>query len=145
MSDPASERRKPGIGRRRLLTVSALSVGAGVLTAAASAVGIVRLAQADRSTVPSGPGDPTTALPSTSTLEAQPTATAGEEAISAMSSAGASASNGFVHPGMLHTQADFDRIAAKVTAAAQPWQAGMDRLAGNGHSQSTWRARPLRR
>jgi hypothetical protein len=46
------------------------------------------------------------------------------------------------HPGMLHTQADFDRMAAKVKANAQPWTAGWNRLAANSHSQSTWKANP---
>jgi hypothetical protein len=46
------------------------------------------------------------------------------------------------HPGLLHTQADFDRMAAKVTANAQPWTAGWDRLIANSHSQSTWKANP---
>ncbi|MBW8804300.1 MAG: cell wall anchor protein [Catenulispora sp. 13_1_20CM_3_70_7] len=43
---------------------------------------------------------------------------------------------------MLHTQADFDRMAAKVAAGAQPWQSGWDRLTANGHSHSGWKARP---
>jgi hypothetical protein len=46
------------------------------------------------------------------------------------------------HPGLLHTQADFDRMAAKVKANAQPWTAGWNRLAANSHSQSTWKANP---
>lgn len=44
---------------------------------------------------------------------------------------------------MLHTQADFDRMAAKVKAGAQPWKGGWDKLVANGHSQSTWKARPM--
>jgi len=44
---------------------------------------------------------------------------------------------------MLHTQADLDRMAAKVSAKAQPWTAGWNRLTANSHSQSTWKARPL--
>src|SRR5207248_3717160 len=31
------------------------------------------------------------------------------------------ATGGFVHPGCLSTQADLDRMKAKVAAAAQPW------------------------
>lgn len=34
----------------------------------------------------------------------------------------------FVHPGCLSTQADLDRMKAKVAAGAQPWKAGYDRL-----------------
>lgn len=43
---------------------------------------------------------------------------------------------------MLHTQADIDRMAAKVAAGAQPWKAGWDRLVANAHSRAGWRARP---
>ncbi|MFI9848650.1 AbfB domain-containing protein [Nonomuraea sp. NPDC051941] len=54
-----------------------------------------------------------------------------------------SAAAAFKHPGLLHTQADFDRIAAAVQAGAQPYKSGWDRLVANGHSKSTWKARPL--
>jgi len=47
------------------------------------------------------------------------------------------------HPGMLHTSADFDRMAAQVAAGAAPWKAGWDRLVANGHAQSTWTPRPV--
>ncbi|GAB3753440.1 putative Ig domain-containing protein [Spirosoma pomorum] len=43
----------------------------------------------------------------------------------------------FVHPGLLHRQADFDRIKAKVAAGAQPWKAGWDVLVANGNSSLT--------
>jgi hypothetical protein len=43
---------------------------------------------------------------------------------------------------MLHTRADFERMAAKVAAGAQPWRAGWERLVANPHSQSGWQARP---
>ncbi|WP_205323804.1 RICIN domain-containing protein [Glycomyces sp. YM15] len=49
----------------------------------------------------------------------------------------------FAHPGALHTQADLDRMAAKVDAGAQPWKAGWDKLVANAHSQSTWTPRPV--
>ena len=49
--------------------------------------------------------------------------------------------SGITYPGLLHTQADFDRMAAKVRVGAQPWQAGWDRLVANPHSQSTWKPR----
>ena len=37
----------------------------------------------------------------------------------------------FVHPGALSTQADLNRMAAKVTAGAQPWKGSWDILVGN--------------
>ncbi|MEV0616749.1 alginate lyase family protein [Nonomuraea sp. NPDC050404] len=46
------------------------------------------------------------------------------------------------HPGLLHSKADLDRVAARVSAGAQPWKAGWDRLLANAHAQSTWRANP---
>lgn len=49
----------------------------------------------------------------------------------------------FAHPGMLHTQADLERMAAKVKAGAAPYTAGFARLTANRHSQSTWRPNPL--
>jgi hypothetical protein len=49
----------------------------------------------------------------------------------------------FAHPGLLHTEADFHRMRAKVRAKDQPWLAGWDKLVANSHSQSTWRPNPL--
>ncbi|PRY57656.1 alginate lyase family protein [Glycomyces artemisiae] len=47
-----------------------------------------------------------------------------------------------VHPGLLHTQADFDRMKAKVNAGLEPWLSGWNKLIANSHAQSTWTARP---
>jgi hypothetical protein len=47
----------------------------------------------------------------------------------------------FVHPGVMHTQADFDRMRAKVNANAQPWKGSWDLLVASAHSQSTWTPR----
>lgn len=41
----------------------------------------------------------------------------------------------FVHPGLLHTEADFDRMRTKVNASAQPWLDGWNALTSNGYSQ----------
>lgn len=38
---------------------------------------------------------------------------------------------GFTHPGCLSTQADLERMAAKVAAGEQPWKGSWDRLVGN--------------
>jgi hypothetical protein len=53
------------------------------------------------------------------------------------------AGTSFAHPGMLHTQADLDRMRAMVNAGKQPWQAGWDRLVANSHSAAGWTPRPL--
>lgn len=49
---------------------------------------------------------------------------------------------GAVHPGMLHTEADFTRMRDKVNASAQPWKGSWDLLAASTNSQSTWGPRP---
>ncbi len=48
----------------------------------------------------------------------------------------------FVHPGCLSTQADLDRMKAKIAANAQPWKAGYDMLAANSHSSASYTAYP---
>ncbi|MFF6873862.1 alginate lyase family protein [Streptomyces sp. NPDC012474] len=47
-----------------------------------------------------------------------------------------------VHPGLLHTGADLDRMAAKVKAGARPYTAGFAKLTANRHAQSGWRPNP---
>ncbi|MDX3452920.1 alginate lyase family protein [Streptomyces sp. ME02-8801-2C] len=47
-----------------------------------------------------------------------------------------------VHPGMLHTREDLDRMAKKVKAGAAPYTAGFARLTANRHAQSGWTANP---
>lgn len=43
---------------------------------------------------------------------------------------------GFVHPGALHTSADFSRMTTQVNASAQPWLDGWNKLVANSHSSS---------
>ena len=52
-------------------------------------------------------------------------------------------SRSFVHPGLLHTEADFTRMREKVAAQAQPWLAGWNALTSNGRSQLNGTPRPL--
>ncbi|MFJ5993588.1 alginate lyase family protein [Streptomyces sp. NPDC092370] len=47
-----------------------------------------------------------------------------------------------VHPGLLHTRADLDRMAAGVRAGARPYAAGFAKLTANRHAQSGWQANP---
>jgi hypothetical protein len=49
---------------------------------------------------------------------------------------------GFIHPGLLHTQADFDRMKAKVAANASPWVDGWDVLVANGHASLSYTPNP---
>jgi hypothetical protein len=49
----------------------------------------------------------------------------------------------FVHPGLLHTEADFTRMRTKVNASAQPWKGSWDVLVANSHSQLGYTARPV--
>ena len=46
----------------------------------------------------------------------------------------------YTHPGLLHTAADFSRMATKVAAGAQPWTGGYAVLTANSHSANTWTA-----
>jgi hypothetical protein len=48
----------------------------------------------------------------------------------------------FLHPGLLHTQADFDRMKEKVAADASPWSDGWKMLTANNHASLTWNPNP---
>jgi alginate lyase len=48
----------------------------------------------------------------------------------------------FVHPGLLHTQQDFDRMRVKVAQGDQPWTAGWQRLLANRHASPNWKPNP---
>jgi hypothetical protein len=48
----------------------------------------------------------------------------------------------FVHPGGLHTEADFARMRAKVAAGAQPWLSGWAMLTNNSHAQLSYTPNP---
>jgi hypothetical protein len=47
------------------------------------------------------------------------------------------------HPGLLHTQADLDRMHQKVYANQEPWLSGWNRLIQNSHSWPGWTPRPV--
>lgn len=71
-------------------------------------------------------------------------ATAGAVAIgTALAAPQASAAGAsLVHPGLLHTRTDLDRMAKQVKAGAAPYAAGFARLTANSHAQSGWTANP---
>ena len=54
----------------------------------------------------------------------------------------AATSTSFVHPGLLHTQADFDRMRQKVAASAAPWIEGWNKLTANSHASLSWTPNP---
>ncbi|MFI1357855.1 alginate lyase family protein [Streptomyces sp. NPDC020898] len=71
-------------------------------------------------------------------------ATAGAVAIGTSLAAPQAAAVGasLVHPGLLHTRTDLDRMAKQVKANAAPYTAGFTRLTANRHAQSGWTANP---
>ncbi|MGF6929109.1 hypothetical protein QFZ48_004609 [Chitinophaga sp. W2I13] len=48
----------------------------------------------------------------------------------------------FVHPGLLHKQADLDRMKTKVAEKAEPWMSGWNKLLTNSHAALTWQPNP---
>ncbi|MDQ6417912.1 AbfB domain-containing protein [Paenibacillus sp. LHD-117] len=53
----------------------------------------------------------------------------------------AAAAPAFAHPGLLHTQADFDRMTQMVNAGTQPYLDGWNQLVNSPLSQSGWTPR----
>jgi hypothetical protein len=51
-------------------------------------------------------------------------------------------SSAFVHPGLLHTQADFDRMAQKVAINASPWIDSWNFLIKNYHASLSYNPNP---
>lgn len=49
---------------------------------------------------------------------------------------------GFIHPGVLHTQADFDRVKAKLTAGETPWTTAYNKLMTSPHVNLNWQPNP---
>lgn len=65
----------------------------------------------------------------------------------ALIGAGASAwagsdAHALVHPGLLHTQKDFDRMRARVAHGDEPWAAGWQKLIANRHASLQWKPNP---
>jgi RNA polymerase sigma factor (sigma-70 family) len=137
------------VGRRRLLKAAVFG-GAGVGVAGVAAAMMSKTAPTAQATsilTPKTSGAPLTTAASASPSASASASVTHSEHPSATAHAAASASatptaTGFVHPGLLHTDADFARMTAKVNAGAQPWAAGWKRLTGSSLSQSTWKANP---
>lgn len=47
----------------------------------------------------------------------------------------------FTHPGLLHTQADLDRMRQRVAAGEEPWKSGFEKLRRDGQSRADWKLR----
>jgi hypothetical protein len=47
----------------------------------------------------------------------------------------------FVHPGLLHTRTDLDRMRERVAAEQEPWKSGFDKLRSHEQSRSDWKLR----
>ncbi len=50
-------------------------------------------------------------------------------------------SKGFVHPGLLHTRADLDRMKDMVARGTEPWRAGYEKLKVHPASRADWKLR----
>lgn len=47
----------------------------------------------------------------------------------------------FVHPGLLHTERDFERVRANLAQGREPWVQGWQRLTSNRHAAPDWAPR----
>lgn len=54
-----------------------------------------------------------------------------------------SAARTFVHPGLLQSQADFDRIIKQIAAGSKPTVAGWQMLVSNKHASLSYKPRPV--
>ena len=48
----------------------------------------------------------------------------------------------FIHPGLLHSNRDFERMRVNVAQGKQPWIQGWQRLTANRHASLDWLPRP---
>src|ERR1700742_1178791 len=62
-------------------------------------------------------------------------------ALLACSGVRAAESGTFVHPGLLHSRADLDRMRDRVAAGDEPWKSGFAKLRDHAQSQSNWKLR----
>jgi len=49
------------------------------------------------------------------------------------------APSAFVHPGLLHTRADLDRMRQRVAAGQEPWKGGFEKLRTDRYSRADWK------
>lgn len=70
------------------------------------------------------------------------TASSSTSSVSQAAARNSSSTSTFVHPGLLHTQADFDRMSQKVAAKASPWIDSWNRLTANSVASTSWKPNP---
>lgn len=75
--------------------------------------------------------------------DATPPQAAGSPRLLAATGSSALAARVFTHPGLLHTEADFTRMRAKLSANAQPWVNGWNALTASGRAHLNAAPRPL--
>ncbi len=81
-----------------------------------------------------------------SPLTATPSPAAGETILEQLAQSSgehqqSAASGAFIHPGLLHTDADFHRM--KNHLYREPWKSGWEKLIANPHASLTWNPRPV--
>ena len=59
----------------------------------------------------------------------------------AIMSAPAMAAQPFVHPGVLHTRPELERMKRSVNSGIEPWKGGFEKLAADSFSAADWRIR----
>lgn len=64
----------------------------------------------------------------------------GDHVFQADMTALASAPTGFFHPGALHTQADLDRMKARIAGGEEPWRSGYNMLLSSPYNNLGWPA-----
>ena len=121
MDDLKKNEQETGVSRRTFL----YSLGALVLSACSG-----------------GSANTAAAVSRTTSAGTSTTAAGGALAHVATGVADVTTSGAFAHPGLLHTQGDFDRMALKVSAQASPWVDGWNVLIANGHASLSWTPRP---
>ncbi|KWZ29846.1 LamG-like jellyroll fold domain-containing protein [Burkholderia anthina] len=81
-------------------------------------------------------------ISATSSGQASGVAPASDGSGAGAKSAGTAQTRTFTHPGLLHTDADFERMRAKVAAQASPWIDSWNVLVANGHTRLTNKPNP---
>jgi hypothetical protein len=80
---------------------------------------------------------------STTTTASSPATTVETPVTTSPATTATPASNTFVHPGLLHTQDDFDRMSQKVAASASPWIGSWNKLIANNHADKSRTPQPV--